>query len=178
MSIFDKLKSFATGRNEEHTFTFQALPENLDELKALPEASLDTPFKTAALVVCADCAFTADKDIGIAMLNFLKGPEPLSNIEITSLRDRFGDGRYYIPFSYFKGATPDNDYTPNKPYTITIMTNPYSFQSEGRATLWVQSGGADSPRQIDLRRKGNQWFMTQQMIIAGIRDPKSKNPWA
>ena len=178
MSIFDKLKSLATEKNDEYTFTFEALPESLEELKALPEASLDTPFKTAALVVCADCVFAADKDIGIAMLNFLKGPEPLSNIDISFLKDRFSDGKYYVPFSYFKGATPENDYTPDKPFTITVKANPYSFQNEGRATLWLTSGGADSPRQIDLRQKGNQWFMTQQMILAGIRDPKSKNPWA
>lgn len=53
MSIFDKLKNNAAAGNE--TFTFAALPESLAQLQALPEATLDSPFKTAALTVCALC---------------------------------------------------------------------------------------------------------------------------
>ena len=58
MSIFDKLKSTAqqavstTARsigNKRETFTFSSLPESLAEMQALPEASLDTPFKTASV---------------------------------------------------------------------------------------------------------------------------------
>ena len=69
MSIFDKLKTTAqqavntaaqsVGTKRE-TFTFAALPESLAELQALPEASLDTPYKTAALTVLALCAYAAD----------------------------------------------------------------------------------------------------------------------
>ena len=57
MGIFDKLKSTAQQAvnsaaqslgNKRETFTFTSLPESLAEMQALPEASLDTPFKTAA----------------------------------------------------------------------------------------------------------------------------------
>ena len=51
------------------------------------------------------------------MLNFLRGPRPLSPYEISFLDDRFRDGNWYVPFSYFKGAIPENDYTPNEPVT-------------------------------------------------------------
>ena len=73
MSIFDKLKSTAQQAvntavsgavqsigSKTERFTFSALPESLAEMQALPEASLDTPFKTAALTVCALCAYAAD----------------------------------------------------------------------------------------------------------------------
>ena len=73
MGIFDKLKSTAkqavnTAANtaaqaigsKRETFTFPALPESLAEMQALPEASMDTPFKTAALTVLALCAYAAD----------------------------------------------------------------------------------------------------------------------
>ena len=92
MSIFDRLKSNATSAigkaasslgNKKETFTFNALPESLDQLQALPEASLDTPYKTAALTLCALCAYAADKQIGTEMLNWLRGPRPLSNQEIS-----------------------------------------------------------------------------------------------
>ena len=76
MSIFDKLKNTAqqavntavqSAGSKRETFTFAALPESLAELQVLPEASLDTPFKTAALTVLALCAYAADKNIGTEM---------------------------------------------------------------------------------------------------------------
>lgn len=186
MSIFDSLKQTAKdavkevvnqATNEFQTFTFQALPESVDEMKALPEASLDTPFKTAALTVCALCAYAAAPEIGTDMLNFLKGPQPLSTQELAFLKDRFRDQKY-VPFSYFKGAVPSNNYTPDQPFTITFHTNPYSYQNEGYCVLHVRSGGADSERQIKLRRKGDQWFLWEQMVMVGIRKAASEDPWA
>ena len=121
MSIFDKLKSTAQQAvsnaaqsigSKRETFTFTSLPESLAEMQALPEASLDTPFKTAALTVLALCAYAADKSIGTEMLNWLRGPRPLNGQEISFLNDRFRDGKTYLPFTYFAGSTPDNNYTP------------------------------------------------------------------
>lgn len=116
MGLFDKMKqaTAATGGNQTVTFTFQALPESLAQMQALPEASL-TPFKTAALTVCALCAYGADKNIGKEMLNWLRGPRPLNGQDISFLSDRFRDGKSYIPFSYFVGASPENGYTPASP---------------------------------------------------------------
>lgn len=192
MSIFDKLKAtanIAVGNavkqgvsnlgNKSETFTFTALPESVEQLKVLPEASLDSPFKTAALTVCALCAYAADKQIGIEMLNFLKGPKPLSPFEISFLDDRFRDGNTYVPFSYFKGATPDNNYAPNEPFTITVSSNPYSNANEGYMKLFIRSGGADNPREIVMRMKGDgRWFLWEQFLLVGIRIPKSADPWA
>lgn len=142
MSIFDKLKSTAQQAvsnaaqsigSKRETFTFTSLPESLAEMQALPEASLDTPFKTAALTVLALCAYAADKSIGTEMLNWLRGPRPLNGQEISFLNDRFRDGKTYLPFTYFAGSTPDNNYTPSEPYTIIIESNHVS--SEEQSTL-------------------------------------------
>ena len=45
MGLFDKMKQAAANvsGNQTVTFTFQALPESLAQMQALPEASLDTP---------------------------------------------------------------------------------------------------------------------------------------
>ena len=184
MSIFDKLKKSAEDAvksldNRSETFTFNALPESLAEMQALPEASLDSPFKTAALVVCALCAYPADKQIGIEMLNWLRGPRPLSNMDISFLDDRYRDG-FHVPFSYFKGATPGNNYTPLEPFTLTISTNPYSEANEGYMKLFIKSGGADEPRYVVLRQRGEdgKWFLWDQFLLVGIRTPKSEDPWA
>ena len=74
---------------------------------------------------------------------------------------------------------PGNDYVPSKPYTITISTNPHSFDNDGYVRVWINSGGADSPRQIDLRlAKDGKWYLWEQYVLVGIRKPESTNPWA
>ena len=188
MSIFDKLRAqpeapaaapAASAEAPTQTFTFNSLPESLAELQATPEAVLDSPYKTAALSLCALCAYAADKNIGIEMLNFLRGPRPLSPYDILFLDDRFRDGNTYVPFSYFKGATPDNNYLPSLPFTVTIESNPYSDANEGYKKLFIKSGGADNPREIVLRMRGDgKWFLWDQFLLVGIRTPKAQDPWA
>lgn len=179
MGIFDGLNFNATNKesNTSESFTFDRLPESISEMKALQEAVLDTPFKAAALTVCALCAYAFAPDIGKEMLNFLKGPQPLSVFEQQFLKDRFLDKKY-VPFSYFAGATPANGYTPSKPYKITVETNPYSYDQDGYCKLYLKSGGADSPRSIVLRKKGEQWFLWEQFLLADIRMTTAEDPWA
>lgn len=192
MGLFDKLKNTAASAvggavnnsamsigNKSETFTFTALPESLAQMQALPEASLDSPFKTAALTVCALCAYAADKNIGTEMLNWLRGPRPLNGTEISFLNDRFRDEKTYIPFSYFEGATPDNDYTPSEPFRVTVQSTHVSGEEQGYMKLFIPCGGADSPRPIKLRMKGDgKWFLWEQYLLTGIRTPKSADPWA
>ena len=104
--------------NESVTFSFVRLPESLEELKALPEAKMDTPYKTAALSLV--------------------------------------------------------------PFTVTIFSNPYSFQNENYATLHLRSGGADNPRQFRLRLKPSTgvWYLDEQMILVGIRPAQKDDPWS
>ena len=123
--LFIKNKLLAAASKKE-TFTFEKLPNNLEELKAMPEASLDTPFKTAALALCALCVFSKDREAGTEMLNFLRGPRPMSPADIAFLNDRLMDGKDYIARSYFNGATPENEYTPSQPYTVKVISNQYS----------------------------------------------------
>lgn len=161
----------------EKTFTFPFLPKNLTELQALPEAALTDPFATAALTAAVLCRYGEDPQETVTMLNFLRGPRPLSPFEIQFLRDRLA-GKAYKPFSFFAGAFPHNNYTPETPYRITVTDNPYSYQNEGYAKLYLRSGGADSPRNVDLRRKGEQWMLWEQMLLSDIRVPAKDDPWA
>lgn len=160
-------------------FTFVALPKSLSEMQALPEASLDTPFQTAALTVCALCAYAGDKETGMEMLNWLRGPRPLNGQEISFLNDRFRGGKTYLPFSYFAGATPDNNYTPGEPFQIVIESSLVSDVEERYKKLFILCGGADSPRPVKLRRKGDgTWLLWEQYLLTGIRQPKAADPWA
>ena len=182
MGLFDDLKAAApaaapTG-NRTETVTFPTLPDDLQGFTSLPQAQLTSPFDTAALTVLALCFYPKDKDTSIAMLNFLRGPRPLSPMDMQFIRDRFMD-KDYVPRSYFTGATPANDYAPSQPYSIKVFENPYSYENEGYAKLFINSGGADSPRFVQLRKaKDGKWYLWEQFLLSGIREPESSNPWA
>ena len=186
MGLFDKLKNnpapapqkAQTGTNKSVKITFSTLPDTLDGFKALPEAKMDNPFGTAALTVLAFCFYPENKDLSLQMLDFLRGPRTLSVMDKQFIADRFRD-KDYVPRSYFEGATPNNNYLPSEPYSITVSENPYSYQNEGYATLYITSGGADSPRSVQLRlAKDGKWYLWEQYLLADIRKPESENPWA
>ena len=164
------------------TYTFESLPQNLDQLKALPEASLTDPYAVAALTLAALTRYGESSRDCFEMLNYLKGPQPLSGYETSFIRERL-EGKTYKPFSYFKGATPQNNYTPSRPYKVTIDSNQYSFTTDGNGhqwcTMWVTSGGADNPRSIKLRKKAStgQWFLNDIQCLSDIRTPAADDPW-
>lgn len=185
MGLFDKKPNLSsevaqpgTGTNRTKDVVFPKLPETLAEFLALPQAALSDPFDAAALTVLALCFYPQDKDLSLSMLDALKGPRPLSPMDRQFIADRFRD-KDYVPRSYFAGATPQNDYMPEEPYTIRVSENPYSYQDQGYARLSLTSGGADSPRSVQLRQaKDGKWYLWEQFLLADIRPPESNDPWA
>ena len=166
---------------DSFTVTFDTLPENLEQLKAAAQSGLKNPYEVAAFTVAAFCVYPENKDEALAMLDWLRGPRPLSNYDKQFIAERFR-GADYLPRSYFEGSSPENDYTPAVPYRVTVSENPYSRTnfSEGYLTVYLKSSGADSPRSVQLRTKPStgEWFLWEQMLLAGIRAPKSADPWA
>lgn len=199
MSIFDSIKrsignalkkeavkavgaavsDIGKGINHTESFTFSALPENVEELKALPEATLDSAFKTVALTIAVLCNFEKNPEETFAMLDFLKGPENVSPFEKQFINERLRDKGYKMR-AFFNGAIPENNYTPTEPLSVTIIENPYSFDNENWATLWVKSGGADNPGSVKLRQKPStgQWFLNDIQCLSDIRLPISEDNWA
>ncbi len=168
---------------DKKQYTFGSLPTNLEELKALSKSELKDPFEVAALAILSFNVFPENKEECYKMLDYLKGPKPLLPTDKQFISDRFMDGKEYIARSYMKGAVPSNNYKPNEPYVIEVMEGAYSRQlySEGYITLFIQSGGADSPRQIKLRTKPStgEWFIWEfSGILMSMRIPVSQNEWA
>ena len=178
-AVKNAVKEAGRGNNREEKITFASLPQNLSELSALPEASLNSAFKTAALTLAALCRYGENTEETMEMLNFLKGPEEVSGYEKQFIKERLAE-KEYIPFSYFDGAAPDNGYTPSEPYTISVFETPYSFDNENWATLWVKSSGADNMRSIKLRKKPStgQWFLNDIQCLSEIRVPTADDKWA
>lgn len=179
----DKLANQAINniKQKKETFTFDRIPETVDELKALPQANLQNPFGVVALVILAMNNFNKDLDKCKEMLTFLKGPGTLMNQEISRMNDQL-KGKDYLMRSYFEGTTPENNYKPTEPYKITVFDHPNSYDNEkdGYVTLWVKSSGSDSDRQVRLRKKQStgEWFLNEEYLTPGIKTPQEADPWA
>lgn len=193
MGLFDKIKSQATsaigqtannignGSNKTAQVTFASMPETLAEFQALSQAAMQTPVDTVAMTVAALCVYPLNKNECTAMLNFLRGPNVMSARDISFLTERMTQNNKagFLGASYLNGATPQNDYTPAEPYVITISENPYSYEMQGCAKLFVKSGGGDSPRSVTMRQaKDNKWYLWEySSLLLDIRAPESTNPW-
>ena len=82
---------------------------------------------------------------------------------------------------YGKGASPENDYTPTQPFTVELLEYQNSRDIDNYLYLYVPSGGADNPRQIQLRKKPStgEWFIwVFQGLLMDIRIPVSEDKWA
>ena len=158
--------------------TLQTLPAALAELEALPRT---TPEKVCAGFLCALKLFQTDRDAGVAAMDLLRGPRPMTPYDIQFLRDRLR-GKEYLPLAYFEGAAPENGYTPARPYTLNVLPDPRPQDVEpGYLRVYLKTAGADSPRPMKLRQKGStgEWFLWEySSILSGIRVPAALDPWA
>lgn len=161
------------------TVTLNSLPKNLNELKTLKEAALTCPFEVAVLTVAALCRYCDSPQDSIDMLNYLRGPRPLTPYDVQFLRDRLR-GKPYKPISFLGGTSPENGYTPSVPYSVTVLEDPYARQEENYIKLFIRTSGADAPRLIKMRTKPStgQWFLWEQYLLPDIRIPVEQDPWA
>ena len=158
---------------------FESIPLTLEAFSALPGQDLKKAENTCALFLLALHLYTKNKDEGIAALNRLCGPRPLSPMGIQFIRDRLMD-KAYLPLAYFDGAAPQNNYVPTLPYTLRLYPDPRPQDAEdGYMRLYLKTAGADSPRSITLRCKDDAWFLWEYAgILMSIRLPAAEDPWA
>ena len=159
--------------------TIQKLPTTAAEFASMPQMDLTKPENTCAMLLVALQLYTKDKNAGVEAVNLLRGPRPLSPYDVQFLRDRLRD-KLYLPLAYFDGATPENNYTPSQPLTLQILSDPRPQDVEdGYLRVFLKTAGADSPRPIKLRRKGENWYLWEySSILSGIRIPVKDDPWA
>ena len=182
MSFLDKIKKAIKPEKaaDENTFVFETIPATIDEFKAKAADSFKNPNAVIALAVVALNIYPVDAELAYEMLNVLKGPAPLSAQDKALIKDQLRD-KEYLPRSYFAGATPENNYEPSEPATITVNANPHSNDVEGYYTAYVVSGGADNPRPVTVRLKAStgEWFLHNHTgLLPGIRKPAEQDPWA
>ena len=158
--------------------TCNCLPATLAEFEQLPRRS---PEEVCAGFLCALALYLKDKDAGIAAMNLLRGPRPMTPYDAQFLRDRLR-GKEYLPLAYFEGATPENSYTPSVPYVLNVLPDPRPQDIEpGYLRVFLKTAGADSPRPVKLRQKAStgEWFLWEYSSpLSGIRIPAAQDPWA
>ena len=156
------------------------LPSNVEEMLSSPSFDQKNEYAVAAYTVAALLRYTADKEDGKAMIDLLNGPESPSNLDLQMMDERIGESDERIR-SYFKGATPGNDYTPSLPYRVEVLEYKSSRDVENYLYLYLPSGGADEPRQIQLRKKPStgEWFIWEfRGLLMDVRIPVSQDGWA
>ena len=118
------------------------LPATLAEFQALPRS---TPEEVCAGFLCALNLYTKSPNDGVAAMDLLRGPRPMTPYDSQFLRDRLR-GKEYLPLAYFDGATPQNGYRPTAPYTLTVLPDqrPQDVE-EGYLRVFLQTAGASAP---------------------------------
>ena len=157
--------------------TLTHLPDTAAEFEAL---SRRTPEEVCACFLCALNLYIKDKDAGVAAMDLLRGPRPMTPYDAQFLRDRLR-GKEYLPLAYFEGAAPENSYTPAQPYVLNVLPDPRPQDMEpGYLRLFLRTAGADSPRPIKLRQKPStgEWFLWEYSSpLSGIRIPAAQGEY-
>ncbi len=172
------VKKRASIRKKE--IRMEKLPQNAEEMKGMRFFDQKNEYAVAAFTVAALLRYAENKEDGKAMLDLLNGPEDPSNLDLQMMDERL-DGQAYLMRSYFEGAKPENDYRPDEPYRIEVEEYKNSRDVENYLYLYIPSGGADTPRQIQLRKKPStgEWFIwVFSGLLMDIRVPVSEDKWA
>ena len=157
------------------SYTFSTLPQTAQQLESILD--LSDARHTAALFMAALARYVESEADGVAMIDVLRGPQPMSAEDQRFLRERLSDKKY-LPLAYFEGANPQNNYTPEEPLVLIVYDDPVTAE-QGYRYVQVATTGADSKRRIVLREKeGNFYIWDYPGIVSGIRLPASEDTWA
>lgn len=185
---------------KEYTYTFSTVPETYEDII---QYKLDSPYKTMALLAMAYRTWKPDNETDcLEMLNYLtntgvdsgktdaQGHKIAKNFSdhqpaVSFVRDRMKQNEKYryIGNNYLNGATPENDYTPKAPYSVTLRESVYVPYVQATPTtpelqqIFIRTNGADSDRYCavyqDERGDWRIWSDYYKSLLADVRKPWS-----
>ena len=83
MGFFDNILGGGPGQgNQAYTVPIPFLPQNIEQLMQMPYAALRNEYEVAALTVAVLCNYCQNPQATVEMLNYLRGPRPLSPMEV------------------------------------------------------------------------------------------------
>ena len=147
--------------------TFTHVPADYEEFATVYERLLGkTPHGTAAMMPMAMALYGRDRDLGERCIRLICYENNVNPV-VSQLKQKFNASPHapandpyiqrYLPAAVLKGATPENAYTPTKPYTVEMeaSVNRHSdltFSGKGRIIyLYILGGGWDThKRQVEI----------------------------
>ena len=143
-------------RNGFGIVTFTNIPSNYEEFKAVYTNFLGkTAFGAAAMMPMAMEMYARDREVGRQCIELLCYPSNVNSV-ISIIKEKFGSnpndsyGQRYLPAASLKGATPENAYQPERPYTVQMEASVNQHQElkiTGSGTvlyLYIMGGGWDT----------------------------------
>ena len=147
--------------------TFTNIPSDYAEFETVYTQFLGkTPHGAAAMMPMAMEMYRQDRDTGLQCLKLLYYPTNVNSVT-SILNTKYGPSQFassndpylqpYLPAAVLKGATPDNGYTPQRPYTVEMKASvnkhqDLQFAGSGRVVyLYVMGKGWDTEqRQVEV----------------------------
>ena len=127
-------------RNQTGTVSFNRFPVSVDEFKKVQQQIGNEPHGAVALELMAIEMYRRNAETGTECLKLCNTPLNV-NSQTRRLKELFGnDTNYNRPYqvaAFLKGATPENKYTPNEPYTVEVKVNngrPYQKITDYQST--------------------------------------------
>ena len=172
-----------TNGKKQFTYTFNALPRNIEELKTLEVDNrkyFESQYFVTALFICCLNRIADNSADAWEMINYLRthtatvgqnGISLIANRDMQNIAENnlVGNDANGFPKvnglrSFFAGATPENLYTPTTPYKVTVVeaaADPILTENGVTyAYLHVISGGADSAQgPLTLRKTNNHGWL-------------------
>ena len=152
--------------------TFTNVPSDYEEFETVYKQFLGkTPHGTAAMMVMAMEIYGRDREVGKQCIELINYPSNVNSV-ISRLKDKYGTSAYapendsynqrYLPAAVLKGATPQNGYRPQRPYTVEMKAIVNKHQE-------MQISGSGRVMYVYVMGKG---WDTEQRSVEIIRQPK------
>lgn len=142
--------------SQSATVTFPRFPQSMAEFEAAYRQLSGEPQGVVALQVMAFDLYRQDRAIGEQALKKINTEvnytQTLRQLKQIMNADDVYYARPYLASALLKGATPENGYTPDSPYTVQVYVNPVSRYQESEMLggtviyLQVDSKGWDTNR--------------------------------
>ena len=154
-------------REAKGCVTFTHVPANYGEFAKVYERLLGkTPHGTAAMMPMAMALYGRDRDLGERCIRLINYDSNVTSV-LSQLKQKFTPSKHapvgdtyiqpYLPAAVLKGATPENGYRPEQPYTVVMeaSVNRHSdlrISGKGRIIyLYILGDGWDThKRQVEI----------------------------
>lgn len=169
--------------------TFERFPNSIIEFEATRNRLATEPHGAVALQVMAFELYRRNPDEGLKALK-MNNTETNFTSTLRQLKEMMDTkdavyARPYLAAALLQGATPENNYTPEKPYTVSVRVNPTSKYQESEFLngtviyLQVDSKGWDTNwRGVEVvKPEGEQFYLVSNCPALYTQCKKVKGTW-